>query len=157
MFPNRTPRRDVTAWSETKWFGCWNADDGVGLFPDGASTSTFGALLLADGTVDPITEVKAPWLSSLLGAPETFDLAVTTESGRTAEWNVEVQHTLPATISELNDNANGLDWRAPGEPLFLAECPARFTSPAGVVGYGHLERSAKRSRVSPETLMISEF
>jgi len=125
--------------------------------PDGASTSTFGALLLADGTVDRITEVKAPWLSSLLGAPETFDLAVTTESGRTAEWNVEVQHTLPATISELNDNANGLDWRAPGEPLFLAECPARFTSPAGVVGYGHLERSAKRSRVSPDTLTILEF
>ena len=126
MFPNRTPRRDVTAWSETKWFGCWNADDGVGLFPDGASTSTFGALLLADGTVDPITEVKAPWLSSLLGAPERFDLAVTTESGRTGEWNVEVQQTRPAT-------------------------------PGGVVGYGHLERSAKRSRVSPETLMISEF
>jgi hypothetical protein len=125
--------------------------------PDGASTSTFGALLLADGTVDRITEVKAPWLRSLLGAPETFDLAVTTESGRTAEWNVEVQHTLPATISELNDNANGLDWRAPGEPLFLAECPARFTSPGGVVGYGHLERSAKRSRVSPDTLTIHEF
>ena len=32
MFPNRTPRRGVAAWSETKWFGCWNADDGVGLF-----------------------------------------------------------------------------------------------------------------------------
>ena len=125
--------------------------------PDGASTSTFGALLLADGTVDRITEVKAPWPSSLLGAPETFDLAVTTESGRTAKWNVEVQHTLPATISELNDNANGLDWRAPGDALFLAECPARFTSPGGVVGYGHLERSAKRSRVSPDTFAIREF
>lgn len=125
--------------------------------PDGASTSTFGALLFNDGTVDPITEVKAPWLTSLLGGPETFTLAVITESGRSAEWNVEVQHALPATISELNDNANGLDWRAPGDPLFLAECPARLTSSDGVVGYGHVERSSKRSRISPETFVISEI
>jgi hypothetical protein len=122
--------------------------------PAGTSDSTFGALLLEDGTHDAITEVKAPWLNSLLGAPESFELAVTTKSGRSAEWRVEVLHTLPATISGLNDNANGLDWRAPGDPLFLAECPARFVSPDGVVGYGHLERSAKRSRVSRETFAI---
>jgi hypothetical protein len=331
MFPNRTPRRDVTAWSETKWFGCWNAEDGVGLFvhagryrddldlwwiqavaylpdgtlafdrswggdpdewtvsshvctlrgepgggatctfrgaperqptaalaeypggqgasvyvtwdldaepirdpwtpfahkdesaewaeahtqhqyrirgtltvedqtyrldgpgwgdhssgvrtwdgfgghvfvnaplpdlglilvtvhtPDGVPASTFGAVLLEDGTTDPINEVKCPWLTSLLGAPESFDIVVTTESGRTGQWDVEVLQTLPATISELNDNANGLDWRAPGEPLFLAECIARFTSPDGVVGYGHLERSSKRSRVSRETFAVREF
>jgi hypothetical protein len=136
-------------------------DMGLHLFsvhtPDGASTSTLGVLVLEDGTADRITEVKAPWLSSLLGAPQSFELAVRTVSGRSTEWSVEVQHTLPATISELNDNANGLDWRVPGEPLFLAECPARFTSRDGVVGYGHLERSCKRSRVAPDTLAIREL
>jgi hypothetical protein len=136
---------------------------GVGLIlvtvhtPDGVPASTFGALLLEDGTADPINEVKSPWLTSLLGAPESFDIVVSTESGRTAEWDVEVLHTLPATISELNDNANGLDWRAPGEPLFLAECIARFTSTDGVIGYGHVERSCKRSRVSRETFAVREF
>jgi hypothetical protein len=125
--------------------------------PAGDTAMTTGALLLEDGTSDPVTDVKFPWLSSLVGAPESFELMVTTESGRTAEWNVDVLHTLPATISELNDNANGLDWRARGNPLFLAECIARFTTPDGVTGYGHLERSVKRSKVDRETFAVVEF
>lgn len=125
--------------------------------PDGALASTVGALLLEDGRTDPIVEAKSARLSSMLGAPQRFELGVTTESGRSEEWSVEVLHTLPATISELNDNANGLDWRAPGDPMFLAECPARFTNSSGVVGYGHLERSRKRSRVSRDTFVIDKL
>jgi hypothetical protein len=54
--------------------------------PDGAPASTVGGVLSASGGTDPIVDVKCPWLTSLLGAPESFDLVVTTNSGRPAEW-----------------------------------------------------------------------
>lgn len=29
---NVTPKHDVPLWNETRWNGCWNADEGVGLY-----------------------------------------------------------------------------------------------------------------------------
>ncbi len=125
--------------------------------PDGAPASTVGALLLEDGATDPIIEAKAVRLSSLLGAPQRFELGVTTESGRCEEWSVEVLHTLPATISELNDNANGLDWRAPANRCFWRN--VRRGSPQGPESSatGTSSAGCKRSRVSRATFAVDEL
>ena len=32
MDTNFTPNREVPKWSETRWSGCWNPDEGVGLY-----------------------------------------------------------------------------------------------------------------------------
>jgi hypothetical protein len=32
MDNNVTPKRDVPMWSETRWNGCWNAEQGVGIY-----------------------------------------------------------------------------------------------------------------------------
>jgi hypothetical protein len=60
-------------------------------------------------------------------------------------FQVEVFHTFPATITFDNDNINGCAWDAEGDPLFLTECQVAVTAPDGSVGYGHIERSNRRS------------
>jgi hypothetical protein len=44
----------------------------------------------------------------------------------------------------------------PGNPLFFSECIARYETADGQVGYGHLERSARRERISRETLAVND-
>jgi hypothetical protein len=39
----------------------------------------------------------------------------------------------------------GTDWDLPVDPLFLSECQVKVTDPDGAIGYGHIERSTRRS------------
>lgn len=125
--------------------------------PDGAAALTAGGVLAKDGAADAVMSIAGGRLENLLGAPQACELSVSTKSGRTLTWDVQVLHTFPATISELNDNVNGLDWRGPGNPLFTAECIARFTTSAGEVAYGHFERSVRRSKVDPHSFDVVAF
>jgi hypothetical protein len=116
---------------------------------------TMGTVVSPDGSADQIVEVDAPQLTAFTGEPHDFRLTVVTATGAHHVWQVEVLNTLPVTITETNSNTNGLDWHSPGNPVFFAECMARFTTPDGVVGYGHLERSDRRSNVSPDTSEVT--
>jgi len=40
---------------------------------------------------------------------------------------------------------NGSAINLPGDPMLMAECPIRLTWPDGDVGYGHFERTCKKS------------
>lgn len=116
------------------------------------------AIVMRDGEdPDPVTEIATPLASDLVGGPHRFDASVRTASGQELDLQIEVLHTFPMTMTEEhNDNINGLDWDVPGNPLFFTECIARYTTADGRVGYGHLERSARRDRVSRDTLEIND-
>ena len=124
---------------------------------DGAPARLIAAVTCDDADPDPVTELATPLAADMLGAPHRFDASLRTESGRELELDVEVLHTFPMSITEEhNDNINGLDWEVPGNPLFFTECIARYTTGEGKVGYGHLERSARRERVSRDDLAIAD-
>jgi hypothetical protein len=123
--------------------------------PQGAPAQLIGAVTRGETSFDPVEHVAVPLLEDLRGAPLAFDAAVRTKSGETLDLRVEVVHVFPMTITDVhNDNINGLDWDVPGDPLFFTECIARYTTGDGRVGYGHLERSARRSRVHRENLTV---
>jgi hypothetical protein len=106
---------------------------------------------------DPVTELATPLAGDLLGAPHRFRSSLKTASGRELDLEIEVLHTFPMTMTEEhNDNINGLDWDVPGNPLLFTECIARYETGDGQVGYGHLERSARRERVSRDTLAVTD-
>ena len=124
---------------------------------DGTPAPLVGTLMRDGEDPDPVREIATPLLRDLLGAPHSFSASVLTESGRELGLEIEVLHACPITMTEEhNDNINGLDWDVPGNPLFLAECIARYETSDGQVGYGHLERSARRERVSRETFEITD-
>lgn len=135
--------------------------DGFGLHliaiqtRDGAPAQLIGAVTDQAGGVDPVDAIAVPLLEDLLGAPQRFDAALTLRSGRTLKLDIQVVHTFQMTITDdHNDNINGLDWDVPGDPLMFCECIARFTTTDGDVSFGHLERSARRSRADRDTLRV---
>jgi hypothetical protein len=116
------------------------------------------AVVIRDGEdPDPVTQLETPLAADLLGAPQRFEASLRTASGQELGLEIEALHTFPMTMTEEhNDNINGLDWDVPGNPLFLTECIARYETGDGRVGYGHLERSARRERVSRDTLEVAD-
>ncbi|MCW2620596.1 MAG: hypothetical protein JWL64_198 [Frankiales bacterium] len=86
-----------------------------------------------------------PRQADVLGAPHEFDWVLDVAGQGELTFRVEVLHTFPNTITLDNDNINGIDWEIPGDPLYPTECQVRVTAPDGAVGYGHLERSNRRS------------
>jgi hypothetical protein len=100
---------------------------------------TFG-MLYRDGAGTPVTGFEMAALEDLEvpGAlPATFTLA----DGETFTLTVDEVHSLPMTMTQENDNINGIDWDSPGA-IGMIEGISRFTTADGVVGYGHLERSS---------------
>ena len=124
---------------------------------DGSPAQLIATVMRDGEDPDPVTELATPLARDLLGAPHRFDASLLTASGQELELGIEVLHTFPMTMTEEhNDNINGLDWEVPGNPLLFAECIARYETGDGRVGYGHLERSARRERVSRETLAVAD-
>jgi hypothetical protein len=103
-----------------------------------------GVWFTEDGTLNRVSRSEMPRQANVFGAPQQFDWMIKTQ-GQELVYRVEVLHTFPATITFDNDNINGTDWEIPGDPLFLSECQVRVTAPDGAVGYGHIERSNRRS------------
>lgn len=92
-----------------------------------------------------ISESVMPRQTDVLGSPREFDWVLKVSGHGEMTFRVEVLHTFPATITFDNDNINGIDWEIPGNPLYPTECQVRVTAPDGAVGYGHIERSNRRS------------
>lgn len=86
-----------------------------------------------------------PRLEDVFGAPQQFDYVIKAEGMAARTYRVEVLHNCPCTITFDNDNINGVGWDLPGDPLFLVESQVRVTAPDGSIGYGHIERSNKKS------------
>lgn len=121
----------------------------------GSPLQLVGAIVRDGGSQDPVTDVSTPLIADLMGAPQTFVATITTASGQRLELTVEVLHFCPTCATEVhNDNINGLDWDVAGDPMFFNECIARYTTSGGQIGYGHLERSCRRSRASRDSLTV---
>jgi hypothetical protein len=153
--------REWTGFGSHIFFNVPFEDFGLHAFaiqtPDGMPAVVSGAITRAGAEPDPVTHLSAPLLVDVLGAPRELRASVTTRSGARLDLGIELLHVLPITITETqNDNINGIDWEVPGDPLFLTEGAARYTTADGHVGYGHLERSARRSRFSRDTLAVRE-
>jgi hypothetical protein len=109
-----------------------------------------GVWFTEDGTMKRVSRSGMPRQASVYGAPQQFEWLLKVE-GQELVYTVDVLHTFPATITFDNDNINGTDWEAPGDPLFLSECQVRVTAPDGAIGYGHIERSNRRSSLTKPT------
>jgi len=111
--------------------------------PDGTEHSPVGAVMTG-GEQRLLECFESPRLESVLGAPHASDIVVSGPDGPVT-LAAEVVHTLPLTITDDNENINGVDWELAGDPICFAECVVRLTAPDGAVGFGHFERSARRS------------
>lgn len=110
------------------------------------SRAPIGVWFSADGRARKIVSSTMPRLADVLGTPRVFDWHVGLEDGERVTLHVEVLHGFPMTVTPDNDNINGIAWdAAAGDPLFMVECQAKVTLANGVAGYGHVERSNRRS------------
>jgi hypothetical protein len=106
-----------------------------------------GVLVDRSGATEPVKAGSFPELENLLTHERTWETTIVTEGGEKMPLTVERLHTYFMTITEDNDNINGLDWEIAGDPVFFLESPVRLTTSSGESIYGHLERSARRSWV----------
>lgn len=111
--------------------------------PDGAEQPPVGAVM-ANGDQRSLECFESARLESVLGAPHASEIVVSGPDGPVT-LAVEVVHTLPLTVTDDNDYINGIDWELAGDPICFAECQVRLTAPDGTLGFGHFERSARRS------------
>jgi|SRR5581483_9015919 len=86
-------------------------------------------------------------LADLLGAPTESTLSIQTTSGD-EDYRVQILHTVAVTITEDGDDLNGTYGDTEEDFPVLVECAARFIAADGTVGYGHLERGIRRSRIA---------
>jgi len=114
---------------------------------DGQERPPFGAIFRGDAQ-EGIQAFELPALADAVGGPVEQDMLVTTTSGEQIMLRAELVHALPITITEDNDNINGIDWEIDGDPIVLIEGIARLRAPDGSVGYAFLERSARRSALT---------
>ena len=106
----------------------------------GGKAFVLGAIL-PDG--EAIASYEAPLLEDALGAPAEFDALIGGE-----QYRIEILHALPVSTTNANGNLIGVD-HARDDLVVFAECPVRATASDGSVGYGHLERSARREALQP--------
>lgn len=90
--------------------------------------------------------VELPTLVDGTGAPEKVVLRLSLD-GEPFDVQVEVLHSAVFSITNENDWSCGIDPDDPGDPLYVTECPARFTLPDGEIAQGQLERNMRRSRL----------
>lgn len=109
------------------------------------SRAPIGVWYDKDGKGRKIVASEMPRTQDALGAPCVFDWKLVLEDGESITLRVDVMHTFPMTMTFDNDNINGVAWDLPGDPLFLVENLVKVTMPDRRVGYGHIERSNRRS------------
>lgn len=143
--------------SGTRSFDTWSGHRFlVGLLPDravhaatimreGAVPATIGCWYL-DNRTESLLDFDAPLMTNLQGEPDVQVITLASDS-QTLRLHAEIVHALPITISEENDNFNGIDWEMDGDPMVMVESIVRLTTEEGAVGYAFFERSARRSGV----------
>jgi hypothetical protein len=95
----------------------------------------------------PVEIFASSGLADALGGPHEQEIEVTGPSGP-VRLRAELLHVFPITISEDNDNFNGIDWEMAGDPIVMLEGVLRLTDPDGKVGHANFERSARRSALA---------
>lgn len=115
--------------------------------PDGTTMIDAGVVLHRDGGQLPVTGTELPVVSALPAEPTECDLVVSTPEG-SETIHVEALHAVNMCITDSGDNLNGVGWRLDEDMPVLVECAARYTATDGTVGYGHFERSVRRSMLS---------
>ncbi|MBU1054701.1 MAG: hypothetical protein KKC46_12885 [Proteobacteria bacterium] len=107
----------------------------------------FGVFSPIKGKPLKIIQSTMPKLNDVFSMHDQYDWILQAEGDKPKTFRVEVMHTFPMTITNENDNINGFYWDAPGDPMFFTECQVKVTAPDGAVGYGHIERTNRRSCV----------
>jgi hypothetical protein len=144
--------RDMDQWTRHSYFMIvgpeWTAHLlGLGE-SDNGNPAPWGAFIRRDGSRATITELSFPSMTDSAGGPRHGPLTFAISSGERFEFDAELVHTVPITITEDNDNINGIDWVLPGNPVIFSEGAGRFVAPDGQVLYGFHERSSRRSMLA---------
>jgi hypothetical protein len=143
--------RDWTGFGRHQFLSVPTASTGAVVIavddPEGRPRGALGALMTPDAEPVSLSSAEAPPLVDVSGAPETFEMTLVVGEDR-RRWQVELLTTFLMTVTERSDYINGLDWDCPGDPLFMAESIARVVTDDGTVGYGHVERSVRRSNAT---------
>jgi hypothetical protein len=82
------------------------------------------------------------------GNPRAFEMTLVRADGQDLVVAGEALHNVNISLVGSNTNLNGSAMDADGDPLILCECPVRMSWPDGEVGYGHLERTYRRSMIT---------
>ncbi|QLL06373.1 hypothetical protein [Mycobacterium vicinigordonae] len=116
----------------------------VTIVREDSGAQTMG-VTMTPGEQASVTGFDVLPLASFDGAPHEQKLTIETSAGSIA-LHAKLIHALPITITEANDNFNGVDWDLEGDPMIMVEGIVALTDERGEVGYGFLERSARRSK-----------
>jgi len=139
--------RSFSAWNGHRFMVAvmpdWVVHAFVVLHDDNTAADPIG-VVVADGHTRPVTHFDAPPLSDAAGMPTDQTLFIDGPDGPIT-LRAEMIHALPISITEDNDNYNGVDWEANTNPMVMVEGLVRLTEPGGGVGFGFLERSARQS------------
>jgi hypothetical protein len=142
-------RRDFGPWRSHRFLMIvgpeWTAHLIAMAAPDGTDLPPIGAFIRRDGRHDTITRFELPDLEDARGGPVAGDLVFETGSGEAFAFAYELVHAAPLSITEDNDNMNGVNWEIDGDPVVLIEGKARLTAPDGTVLHCFHERSMRRS------------
>jgi hypothetical protein len=117
----------------------WTLHAGA-MHPDGDRPPMYFGVCYRGDKGTPIASFDAPTLTGL-DVPGPLECTVTLADGDTLSFTAEQVHALPMTLTQDNDNINGIDWDAP-RGVALVEGISKLTFSDGQVGYAHLERSA---------------
>jgi hypothetical protein len=120
----------------------------IGMYAaDGGARPPMGCVF-ENGGQFPMARTELATLNDAAGGPEMQELVVQHEGGELLNIQTELLASLPMTITEVNDNINGIDWEADGDPVVLIEGIAKLTEPDGTVGYGMYERGVRRNTLA---------
>ena len=148
--------RDMSAWSGHRFVlivnDGWTAHIGVLDDLDDVPQQPWGAFF-REGEQHAITAFSLDPLADAFGGPVENKLSFEVSNGERFDFQAELIHALPMTITDENDNINGVEWELPGNPLVLVEGKARLTGADGSLAYCFFERSRHRDAVpSPHAI-----
>ncbi|MFA5711460.1 hypothetical protein [Mycolicibacterium sp.] len=113
-----------------------------------AGETPWGTFFGRDGSRERLTQLAFPSLTDPAGGPVDSKLEFEISNGERFSYNVELLHAFPMTVTEDNDNINGIDWDLPGDPLVLVEGIGRLTDGSGESFYCFHERTMRRSMLN---------
>jgi hypothetical protein len=142
--------RKIGDWSGHRFFLIvtdeWTAHLGVMDDANYRPDKPWGAFI-RDGKQYDITRFSMDPMGDARGGPRHGKLEFEASNGESFEFDAELIHALPMTITENNDNVNGVDWEIDSNPLIIIEGKGKLTAPDGTVAYCFHERSRRRDVV----------
>ena len=139
--------RSFSAWAGHRFMVAvmpdWIVHAFAVLHDNRTATEPIG-VVMANGIAKPVKHFDVPVLTDAMGTQTEQTLVVSGPTGPVSA-QVEIVHALPISITEDNDNYNGIDWNTATDPMIMVESIVRLTGPDGTCGYGFLERSARQS------------